>query len=125
MVLRRAMANRATIKIGPAIDAKLYKEFVAVAKENGQSQRFLLEKAIEHYIRTVVPSQRTVRPEVMEAFRRSNEKFQDLYRKLAEKMKESVYLTAREVLPIHHQQIDNYSGSHGMTANGLIGYAAS
>jgi hypothetical protein len=32
----------------------------------------------------VVPSQRTVRPEVMEAFRRSNEKFRDLYRKLAE-----------------------------------------
>jgi copper oxidase (laccase) domain-containing protein len=29
-------------------------------------------------------SQRTVRPEVMEAFRRSNEKFRDLYRKLAE-----------------------------------------
>jgi hypothetical protein len=55
-----------------------------IAKENGQSQRFLLEKAIEHYIHTVVPSQRTVRPEVMEAFRRSNEKFQDLYRKLAE-----------------------------------------
>jgi hypothetical protein len=78
------MANRATIKIGPAIDAKLYKEFVAVAKENGQSQRFLLEKAIEHYLRTVVPSQRTVRLEVMKAFRRSNEKFQDLYRKLAE-----------------------------------------
>ena len=31
-----------------------------------------------------VPSQRTVRPEVMEAFRRSNEKFRDLYHKLAE-----------------------------------------
>jgi hypothetical protein len=78
------MANRATVKIGPAINAKLYKEFVAVAKENGQSQRFLLEKAIEHYIHNVVPSQRMVRPEVMEAYRRSNEKFRDLYRKLAE-----------------------------------------
>ena len=78
------MANRATVKIGPAINAKLYKEFVTVAKENGQSQRFLLEKAIAHYIHNVVPSQRTVRPEVMEAFRRSNEKFRDLYRKLAE-----------------------------------------
>ena len=50
------MANRANVKIGPAINAKLYKEFVAVAKENGQSQRFLLEKAIEHYIHNVVPS---------------------------------------------------------------------
>ena len=78
------MANRATVKIGPAIDAEVDKEFVAVAKENGQSQRFLLEKAIEHYIHTVVPSQQTVRPEVMEAFRRSNEKFQELYKKLAE-----------------------------------------
>ena len=77
------MANKATVKIGPAIDAKLYKEFVEVAKENGQSQRFLLEKAIEHYIRNVVPSQLLVRPEVMEAYRRSNKKFQDLYRKLA------------------------------------------
>jgi len=78
------MANRPTVKLGPAIDAKLYKEFVAVAKENGQSQRFLLEKAIEHYIHNVVRSQRTVRPEAIEAFRRSNEKFRDPYRKLAE-----------------------------------------
>jgi hypothetical protein len=78
------MTNRATVKIGPAIDAELYKEFVAVAKENGQSQRFLLEKAIEHYIHTVVPSQHTVRPAVMEAFRRSDEKFPELYKKLAE-----------------------------------------
>jgi hypothetical protein len=36
------MRKQATIKIGPAIDAELYKEFVAVAKQNGQSQRYLL-----------------------------------------------------------------------------------
>jgi hypothetical protein len=77
------MSGKATIKIGPAIDAKLYKEFVAVARENGQSQRFLLEKAIEHYIHNVVPSQHLVRPEVMDAYRRSNKKFRELYRKLA------------------------------------------
>ena len=76
-------AAKDTVKIGPAIDAKLYREFVALAKENGQSQRFLLEKAIEHYIHNVVPSQQLVRPEVMKAFRRSNEKVRDLYRKLA------------------------------------------
>lgn len=75
--------NKGTIKIGPAIDAKLYKEFVAVAKQNGQSQRYLLEKAIEHYIHNLVPSQHMVRPEVMAAYRRSNERFRDLYRKLA------------------------------------------
>ena len=76
------MANK-TVKIGPAIDANLYKELVEVAKENGQSQRFLLESAIEHYLRNVVPSQRTVRSEVMAAYRRSNEKFRKLYEKLA------------------------------------------
>ena len=72
-----------TVKIGPAIDAKLYKELVAVARENGQSQRHLLEKAIEHYIHNVVPSQHLVRPEVMDAYRRSNQKFRELYEKLA------------------------------------------
>jgi hypothetical protein len=72
-----------TVKIGPAIDAKLYKELVTVAKKNGQSQRHLLEKAIEHYIHNVVPSQHLVRPEVIEAYRRSNEKFRELYQKLA------------------------------------------
>ena len=72
-----------TVKICPAIDAKLYKELVSVARENGQSQRHLLEKAIEHYIHNVVPSQHLIRPEVMEAYRRSNEKFRELYRKLA------------------------------------------
>jgi len=75
--------TKGTVKIGPAIDAKLYKELVAVAKENGQSQRHLLERAIEHYIHNVVPSQHLVRPEVMEAYRRSNEKFRELYQKLA------------------------------------------
>jgi spore germination protein GerM len=74
---------KGTVKIGPAIDAKLYKELVAVAKKNGQSQRHVLEKAIEHYLHNVVPSQHLVRPEVMEAYRRSNEKFRELYRELA------------------------------------------
>jgi hypothetical protein len=77
------MTAKGTVKIGPAIDAKLYKEFVTVAKENGQSQRYLLEKAIDHYIHNVVPSQHMVRPEVMEAYRRSNKRFRELYRNLA------------------------------------------
>ena len=74
---------RGTVKIGPAIHAKLYKELVDIAKENAQSQRHILEKAIEHYLHNVVPSQHLVRPEVMEAYRRSNEKFRELYQKLA------------------------------------------
>lgn len=77
------MGGKATIKIGPEIDAKLYSELVEVAKENGQSQRYVLERAIEHYLHNVVPSQNVVRPEVMAAYRRSNERFRELYRKLA------------------------------------------
>jgi len=78
------MANAKLKKIGPAIDARLHEEFVAVARQYGHSQRFLLEKAIEHYIHNVVPSQHTLRPEVMAAYRRSNQKFRELYKKLAE-----------------------------------------
>ncbi len=72
-----------TVKIASEIDAKLYQELVSVAKENGQTQRFLLERALEHYLH-VVPSQRLVRPEVMAAYRRSNEKFRELYKRLAQ-----------------------------------------
>ena len=70
-------------KIGPAIDARLHEEFVEVARQYGHSQRYVLEKAIEHYIHNVVPSQHTLRPEVMAAYRRSNQKFKELYKKLA------------------------------------------
>jgi hypothetical protein len=72
-----------TVKIAPEIEAKLYEELVAVAKQNGQSQRFVLERALEHYPNNVVPSQRLVRPGVMEAYRRSNEKYRELYNRLA------------------------------------------
>jgi hypothetical protein len=72
-----------SVKIAPEIDAKRYEELVSVAKENGQSQRFVLERVLEHYLHNVVPSQRLVRPEVMAAYRRSNEKYWKLYKRLA------------------------------------------
>lgn len=72
-----------TKKFTPEIDAQLYEEFVTVAKQNGQNQRFLLERALEFYLHNVVPSQRLVRSEVMEASRRSNEQYRELYQKLA------------------------------------------
>ena len=71
-----------TVKIATEIDAALYQEFVSVAKENGQSQRFVLERALEHYLHNVVPSQHMVRPEVMAAYRRSNKRYRELYKKL-------------------------------------------
>lgn len=73
-----------TIKIDIPIDATLYSELVSAARENGQPERVLLENAIEHYLHNVIPSQGSVRTEVMKAHRRSNEKFRKLYEKLAE-----------------------------------------
>jgi len=72
-----------TKKFTPEIDAQLYGEMVAVAKQNGQPQRYVLERALEFYLHNVVPSHRLVRPEVLEASRRSNEQYRKLYEKLA------------------------------------------
>lgn len=73
----------ATKKFTPEIDAKLYKEFVAVAKRNGQSQRHVLEEALKFYLKNVVPSQHLVRPEVMSAFEQSVARNRDLLDRLA------------------------------------------
>ncbi|HZW93759.1 MAG TPA: hypothetical protein VFF64_12480 [Candidatus Eremiobacteraceae bacterium] len=72
-----------TKKFTPEIDAKLYKEFVAVAKRNGQSQRYVLEEALKFYLKNVVPSQHLVRREVMEAFEQSVSANRDLLERLA------------------------------------------
>jgi len=77
------MDKSRTRKIGLEMDAGLYQQLSDLAKENGQSRRFLLEKALEHYIRFVVPSQSTVRPEVMSHFRRSTDKNCKLHQLLA------------------------------------------
>lgn len=73
----------ATKKFTPEIDAQLYEEMVAVAKQNGQPQRYVLERALEFYLHNVVPSQRLVRSEALEASCRSNEQYRKLYEKLA------------------------------------------
>ncbi len=81
--IREGSNVAATVKIGPEIDKKLYAEFVKLARKNGQSQRFLLEKAIEHYLRFVAPSNETIRPEAMAHFRRSTGKNRKLHQLLA------------------------------------------
>jgi hypothetical protein len=73
----------ATKKFTPEIDAKLYKEFVAIAKRNGQSQRHVLEEALKFYLKNVVPSQHLVRSEVMNAFEQSVADNRDLLDRLA------------------------------------------
>lgn len=70
-------------KFAPEIDAKLYQEMVRVAKQNGQSQRYILEKALEHYLYNVVPSQHLIRRGVMDAFEQSVERNRDLLERLA------------------------------------------
>jgi len=77
------MPKTATRKIGLEIRAGLYTELSKLAKKNGQSRRFLLEKALEHYFEFVVPSQNVGRPEVMAHFRRSTDKNRELHRLLA------------------------------------------
>ncbi|HEY6766280.1 MAG TPA: hypothetical protein VI386_16105 [Candidatus Sulfotelmatobacter sp.] len=72
-----------TKKFTPEIDAVLYDEFVAVAKQNGQSQRYVLEQALAFYLRNVVPSQHLVRPDVMNAFEQSVAANRDLLERLA------------------------------------------
>jgi hypothetical protein len=47
-----------SVKITTKINAKLYEELVSVAKDNEQSPQLLLERALEHYLHNVVPSQR-------------------------------------------------------------------
>jgi hypothetical protein len=72
-----------TKKFTPEIDAALYEELVAVAKQNGQSQRYVLEQALGFYLHNVVPSQHLVRPEVMNAFEQSVTANRDLLERLA------------------------------------------
>jgi hypothetical protein len=73
----------ATKKFTPEIDASLYDEFVSAAKQNGQSQRYMLEQALAFYLHNVVPSQHLVRREVMSDFEKSVAANRDLLERLA------------------------------------------
>ena len=73
-----------TKKFTPHLDAKLYDEFVAVAEQNGQTKRHVLEQALGFYLHNVVPSQHLVRPEVMDAFEQWVARNSDLLQRLAE-----------------------------------------
>lgn len=79
------MAKTATIKIGPEIDKKLYGKFSKIAEENGQSVRFVLERAMENYIQLIAPSDGSIRPEAMAHFRRSTDKNRKLHELLAKR----------------------------------------
>jgi hypothetical protein len=78
------MANTTTRKIGLAMRVELYEDLSKLAKDNGQSKSYILEKAVEHYIQFVAPTQGTVRPEIMAHVRRSVEKNRKLLQLLAQ-----------------------------------------
>jgi predicted DNA-binding protein len=78
------MAKPTSRKLGLEIDARLYARLDQVARRNGQSRRFLLEQALKHYLEVVVPSEGTLRPEVLRRFRRSVEKNRKLMKLLAD-----------------------------------------
>jgi hypothetical protein len=75
-----------TKKFTPEIDAKLYKEFVAVAKRNGQSQRHILEEALKFYLKNLAPAQHLARTEVMKAFEQSMAGNRELLDRLAKNL---------------------------------------
>ena len=77
------MPSSTTKKFTPEIDAQLYDEFVAVAEQNGQTKRHVLEQALKFYLHNVVPSQHLVRPEVMNAFEESVTRNRELLESLA------------------------------------------
>lgn len=77
------MPATTTKKFTPEIDAKLYEELVAVAEQNGQTKRHVLEQALGFYLHNVVPSQHLVRPTVMDAFEQSVARNRDLLERLA------------------------------------------
>lgn len=78
------MAKTNTRKVGLEMRAELYEDLSKLAKDNGQSKSFVLEKAVEHYIQFVAPTQGTVRPEIMAHVRRSVEKNRELLQLLAQ-----------------------------------------
>jgi len=77
------MARVTTRKLGLEIDGRLYSQLDQVARTNGQTRRFLLEKALKHYLEVIVPSQGTIRPQVMVHFRNSVDKNRKLLELLA------------------------------------------
>ena len=74
----------ATRKVGLNMRAELYDDLAKLAKDTGQTTTYVLERAAEHYIQYVAPTQNTVRPEIMAHVRKSIEKNRKLLHLLAQ-----------------------------------------
>lgn len=78
------MAKEARKQVGLNMRATLYNDLAKLAKDNGQTTTYVLERAAEHYIQFVAPKESVVRPEIMAHVRRSVDKNRKLLQLLAE-----------------------------------------
>jgi len=79
------MAPRARHQVELSIRADLYRVMTQSAEDRGQTATYVvLDQAVEHYIRYVVPTQGTVRPEIRARARKSIEKNRKLLELLAQ-----------------------------------------
>jgi hypothetical protein len=77
------MPKEARKKVGLNMRAALYDDLSKLAKDNGQTTTYVLERAAEHYIQFVAPKEGVVRPEIMTHVRRSVDKNRKLLQLLA------------------------------------------
>jgi hypothetical protein len=77
------MAKKARKKLGLNMRAALYDDLSKLAKDNGQTTTYILERAAEHYIQFVAPKEGVVRPEIMAHVRQSVDKNRKLLQLLA------------------------------------------
>jgi hypothetical protein len=77
-------AKEARKQVGLNMRATLYNDLSKLAKDNGHTTTYVLERAAEHYIQFVAPKESVVRPEIMAHVRRSMDKNRKLLQLLAE-----------------------------------------
>jgi hypothetical protein len=71
-------------QIGLNMRKALYSDLTQLAKDNGQTTTYVLERAVEHYIQFVASREGVVRPEIMTHVRRSVDKNRRMLQLLAE-----------------------------------------
>ena len=70
-------------KFSSLMSEPLFRALQTQAGRNGQSIRFLLEQAVEHYLSVVVPSLQSTHPDIVERGRRAIQRHDKLLRMLA------------------------------------------
>ncbi len=77
------MARATAKKFSSLMNKPLLDRMKKQAERNGQSVRFVLERAVEHYLDVVVPSSEKIRPEIIAFGEESIRDNMDLMKRLA------------------------------------------